>query len=141
MHPDINADDIYRNISHPAGLASIKKLKQAGIKNPQHFLSSKDSYTLHKVTKKKFVRRSFVTHGPGNLICSDVAFLRNYEKSNDGNQFLLIFIDVFSRYLSVYPLKSLKSKDVIPNMKDFFCLLYTSPSPRDKRQSRMPSSA
>ena len=25
------------------------------------------------------------------------------------------------------------------NMKD--CLLYTSPSPRDKRQSRMPSSA
>ena len=24
---------------------------------------------------------------------------------------------------------------------DVFCLLYTSPSPRDKRQSRMPSSA
>ena len=24
---------------------------------------------------------------------------------------------------------------------DYFCLLYTSPSPRDKRQSRMPSSA
>ena len=24
---------------------------------------------------------------------------------------------------------------------DFSCLLYTSPSPRDKRQSRMPSSA
>ena len=28
--------------------------------------------------------------------------------------------------------------DAIP---DYFCLLYTSPSPRDKRQSRMPSSA
>ena len=25
--------------------------------------------------------------------------------------------------------------------EDFSCLLYTSPSPRDKRQSRMPSSA
>ena len=25
--------------------------------------------------------------------------------------------------------------------KDIICLLYTSPSPRDKRQSRMPSSA
>ena len=25
--------------------------------------------------------------------------------------------------------------------QDKFCLLYTSPSPRDKRQSRMPSSA
>ena len=27
------------------------------------------------------------------------------------------------------------------NRWDYFCLLYTSPSPRDKRQSRMPSSA
>ena len=27
------------------------------------------------------------------------------------------------------------------NRQDRFCLLYTSPSPRDKRQSRMPSSA
>ena len=27
------------------------------------------------------------------------------------------------------------------NDVDTFCLLYTSPSPRDKRQSRMPSSA
>ena len=27
------------------------------------------------------------------------------------------------------------------NIMEFCCLLYTSPSPRDKRQSRMPSSA
>ena len=27
------------------------------------------------------------------------------------------------------------------NSEDYICLLYTSPSPRDKRQSRMPSSA
>ena len=27
------------------------------------------------------------------------------------------------------------------NVPSYFCLLYTSPSPRDKRQSRMPSSA
>ena len=29
----------------------------------------------------------------------------------------------------------------IKNKLEYFCLLYTSPSPRDKRQSRMPSSA
>ena len=28
-----------------------------------------------------------------------------------------------------------------PKASDMDCLLYTSPSPRDKRQSRMPSSA
>ena len=30
---------------------------------------------------------------------------------------------------------------IIPFLKHISCLLYTSPSPRDKRQSRMPSSA
>ena len=29
----------------------------------------------------------------------------------------------------------------VPQTMNIFCLLYTSPSPRDKRQSRMPSSA
>ena len=30
---------------------------------------------------------------------------------------------------------------LVPDGAPYFCLLYTSPSPRDKRQSRMPSSA
>ena len=34
---------------------------------------------------------------------------------------------------------SLEDKEVMSDAQD--CLLYTSPSPRDKRQSRMPSSA
>ena len=32
-------------------------------------------------------------------------------------------------------------KNIASNRNKYFCLLYTSPSPRDKRQSRMPSSA
>ena len=36
--------------------------------------------------------------------------------------------------------KMLKSDDAAEGVAAF-CLLYTSPSPRDKRQSRMPSSA
>ena len=35
----------------------------------------------------------------------------------------------------------LESPTVTPKTKSRPCLLYTSPSPRDKRQSRMPSSA
>ena len=40
--------------------------------------------------------------------------------------------------------KSMKAFNIDPSMKNEllnFCLLYTSPSPRDKRQYRMPSSA
>ena len=34
-----------------------------------------------------------------------------------------------------------RSAEIISVVQDSICLLYTSPSPRDKRQSRMPSSA
>ena len=34
-----------------------------------------------------------------------------------------------------------KAVEVYSNLHNIYCLLYTSPSPRDKRQSRMPSSA
>ena len=34
-----------------------------------------------------------------------------------------------------------KTHSLMDSKKDYLCLLYTSPSPRDKRQSRMPSSA
>ena len=31
--------------------------------------------------------------------------------------------------------------EILHLLREYYCLLYTSPSPRDKRQSRMPSSA
>ena len=34
-----------------------------------------------------------------------------------------------------------REPDVIREMRCHFCLLYTSPSPRDRQKSRMPSSA
>ena len=41
----------------------------------------------------------------------------------------------------IHPYDSKKIIDSMQVIKPYFCLLYTSPSPRDKRQSRMPSSA
>ena len=44
------------------------------------------------------------------------------------------FVDAFTRIITPFP-------TVVPCSDLMPCLLYTSPSPRDKRQSRMPSSA
>ena len=46
--------------------------------------------------------------------------------------------------LSLFSIKSLyfRGEEILKHATNHpFCLLYTSPSPRDKRQSRMPSSA
>ena len=46
-----------------------------------------------------------------------------------------------TRYCVTAALENVIIWDVRRGEKVRFCLLYTSPSPRDKRQSRMPSSA
>ena len=55
--------------------------------------------------------------------------LSQYHKSNLTNVFEQL--DPYSKYLNASELESLFSA----------CLLYTSPSPRDRQKSRMPSSA
>ena len=49
--------------------------------------------------------------------------------------FVLIMIGAWAK-MAFFPLHGW-----LPNAYSYACLLYTSPSPRDKRQSRMPSSA
>ena len=54
---------------------------------------------------------------------------------NNGEKVKLPFSD------KEYKNRVSKLRDVMSDNNMDICLLYTSPSPRDKRQSRMPSSA
>ena len=60
------------------------------------------------------------------------ASIKDYEKlvKND-----LLSLPTVGQISSSFAMSEIKNTTVLP------CLLYTSPSPRDKRQSRMPSSA
>ena len=50
--------------------------------------------------------------------------------------------DVLSNSISIICTKKLKDeKEFLTNKHNIYCLLYTSPSPRDRQKSRMPSSA
>ena len=66
----------------------------------------------------------------------------NYE---GGNDLIIYFLGVIPNFLPGIGLPSMFYVTIPeifkPNTSIYSCLLYTSPSPRDKRQSRMPSSA
>lgn len=119
-------EKIYRDLTNPASLGSVKKLLNASKKlnkkkeDVQKFLASKESYTLFKKNNKKFVRRRYMVSKPGVTISADTAFLLNYSSQNDGVKYLMLFVDLYSRYLTVFPLKSLKEKEVLKVMNTFF---------------------
>lgn len=121
-------DIIYKNIDSPGAFAGVDKLyKYVKEINPyvtksrvKDYLSNQDSYTLHRILKNKFERRGYLVAEPGHTIGVDTAYMRDLSQFNNGVNYLLIFIDIFSRYLTVYTLKTLKSDDVCQAMKKFF---------------------
>ena len=75
-------------------------------KNVINFLKSQPSYTLHKLTRKNFNRRKIVAPKPGVIGSTDLADMSLLSRYNNGYKYLLVFIDVFSRYAHVIPIKN-----------------------------------
>ena len=80
------------------------------------------------LTCKKAVERARNGFGPAFLECVTYRY-KGHSRSDPGI------------YRAKEELNDWLKKDPILRLKKYICLLYTSPSPRDKRQSRMPSSA
>ena len=51
------------------------------------------------------------------------------------------FAPLFPMSLIMQEVSTEREIEIPEPVREIYCLLYTSPSPRDKRQSRMPSSA
>ena len=94
----------------------------------QEYLRLKASYCLD-LAKKLGATGSSVT--VGHSISETVNFRNNTLDESNRSDGLAISIET---YLG-------KKRSSISSSNLLDCLLYTSPSPRDKRQSRMPSSA
>ena len=67
-------------------------------KDIRKWLSEKDAYTLHKPVRSKFPRRRYVTSGIDCLWQADLVDVSNIVEFNDGYRFMLVCIDVFSKY-------------------------------------------
>ena len=78
----------------------------------KNWIVKQDSYRLHKSKKTKFERNKTIVAGIDSVWQADLADLRSISRENDNYVFLLIVIDVFSKYLWVVPLKNKKSTTV-----------------------------
>ena len=95
-------------------------------------------------TKKKNIRKNFGKLKEGLSIPNLIEVQKNsYKeltefKADVDQQFIKGFDRVFK---SIFPIEDLNDKATLEYVSYRFCLLYTSPSPRDRTRSRMPSSA
>lgn len=100
----------YYESSHPAGYAGARGLTQAvqgetGKREVEEWLASQDTYTLHRSIRRKFRRARYNVQNIDDVWEADLVDLRSIKQYNNGNTYLLVVIDVLSKFAWVEPLR------------------------------------
>ena len=103
-----------------AAFGSIAKIKNASSFTRGkifRYLQSKAPHTKYRQFKKIFPRLKALAYRINEIWSVDVAYMDKVAQHNNGVKYLLVDVDVLSRYLRVQPMKALYAKDVIEAFK------------------------
>ena len=114
--------DIYLDPTHPASFGSPDRLYQLVKKEGKYKIShsqikkwiqKQESYSRNKGVKRTFQRGRVIVAGIDDQFDADLASLVYYADDNDGYKYLLVVIDIFSRYGWVEPLKDKTANEIV----------------------------
>jgi len=75
---------------------------------------------IHRRAVKKFPRRRVYSHAPNEIHSADLVDMSAFADSNKSNRYILVIIDVFSRYGWAIPLKKKNTEDVLNAFKKHY---------------------
>ena len=75
---------------------------------------------LHRSIKRKFPRRRVIAKGIDEIWAADLVEMQQFSKWNKGYKYLLMVIDVFSKYGWIAPLKDKKGETVTKAFSEIF---------------------
>uniref|UniRef100_T1IQ63 Integrase catalytic domain-containing protein n=1 Tax=Strigamia maritima TaxID=126957 RepID=T1IQ63_STRMM len=110
---------VYYDPGSPAGFAGASRLKLAvrnrGVSDEQirRFLENSETFTLHRPTRRKFVRNRTVTSSINSKMQADLVEIGSLSKYNDNMRFIITAIDVLSRKAYAEPISAKSSKVVL----------------------------
>ncbi|CAI5671384.1 unnamed protein product [Oreochromis niloticus] len=126
----------YYDPSHPGSFCGVQKLiksvqDETGTKinaqTAQNFLAGQDAYTLHRAARLRFPRNRVFVPRPLYQFQADLCDMKSLSEHNDGYQYLLTVIDVFSK--KAYA-RVLKNKTGVQVTKAFEAVLKDSQIPQ-----------
>ena len=119
---------IYFDPSHPASYSGPQKVyqtvKKAGF-NPTYkfikqWLQDREAYSIHKPVRYTFPRQRIIPTDRDNQWDADLTDMQDIKEDNDGVSFLLVVIDLLSRFAWVRPLKTKSAREVKDAFEDIF---------------------
>ena len=118
-------ETIYYNPEHAASFSGIDKLYRSvrsegkAITKGQlkKWLRGQSVYNGHKPVRKTFKRRRVISQRKWYQFDGDTVSMTRYRKNNHGYAYILVLIDVTSKYAWTRPLKTLKGKEMVETLK------------------------
>lgn len=123
-------DDVYYNLDRPGSYGSVSQVAKhsnTSVDNARDWLKSQDTYTLHKPAIHKFKRRHVYSKNINDFIQIDLADMQSLSRYNDGNRFILVAIDVFSKRGYAQPLKGKSAQFVVPALTNILDQMFPRP--------------
>jgi hypothetical protein len=107
------AQNQYLDPAFPGSLGGFHRfyraLKKSGYrgkkKTARDFFSHSKPYTHHYPVRKNFPRNKIIVNGIDDTWQMDLADMQSLSQYNDGYKYLLICIDVFSKFVAIEPTK------------------------------------
>ena len=75
---------------------------------------------LHKPVKRKFPRRRVISKSIDEIWAADLVEMQQFSKWNNGCKYLLMMIDIFSKFGWIVPLKNKKGQIVAKVFNQIF---------------------
>ena len=120
---------IYYDPKHPGSYAGAVKLYQAvksdgkynvTLRHIKTWLKSQENYTMTRQVRRKFPRKQYVVEGLDSHWQSDLMDMISLSSYNDGVRYVLVIIDLFSRFVWAYTLKSKQANEVAKTLSHHF---------------------
>ena len=112
---DTYLSSVYYNPKRTGGFGGVERLYNDVKKDGKFdvsqsqirkWLMGQDTYTLHKPARRRFKRNRVIVGGIDELWQMDLADMQPLADENDGYRYLLVCIDVFSKFAWIVSLKN-----------------------------------
>ena len=122
-------ESIYHDPSHPGSFTGPETLYKVvlaegkfkiGRHRIRKWLQDQESYSLTRGARRKYNRSRVIVNGINSQADMDLMDMVDLAKQNDGYQYLLVCINILSRFARCVPLKTKKGKDVLQGLKTIF---------------------